>query len=291
MDFKKMDKKELIKYVKKILFLFLFISLILTGCSSNGKEVHLEKDKESKKNYDEYLGIEYIKKYDINCVALKDAKYFNYNLFSTNSDEIYIFFLDKLFSNDEHYRKFDKNEITNFQGEKMNINKIVGISSSIYGDIGGFVDAKAQSIYPSLNGSINGDSYGIKDQSMERYNELMNSDEWHCSENGFMIRKNNKWLFNENYVDYEIFDIPALETIVSINRNIIKTDKAFYILKSKITNKEECNKYADIKCDTRYFVEKINPLNRIFDKVIAAYDINNVITFVSNEGIIYEIKN
>lgn len=290
MDFKKLDKKTSIKYVKKILFLFLFIPLILTGCNSNGKEVKLEKNKESKKNYDEYLGIEYIKKNDINCEALKDVKYFNFNLFSTNNDEIYIFFLDKLFSNDAHYRKLDKNEITNFQGEKMNVNKIVGIGMGMF-DVGGFVDAKAQSIYPYLNGSINADSDGIMNQSRERYNELMNSDEWHYSENGFMIRKNNKWLFNKNYVDYEIFDIPALETIVSLNRNIIKTDKGFYILKSKITNKEECNKYADIKCDTRYFVEKINTLNKIFDKVIAAYDDYNAIVFVSKEGIIYEIKN
>jgi len=276
---------------RNIFFCLILVFLLLTGCNLDGKDVELEKNIKPKKNYDEYLKIEYINKYDINCDALKDAKYFDTNTFTTNNDEIYIYFIDKLFSDDTYYRKFDKNKIVSFQGEKKDISKIVGIAVGEDGSSSPIIiDKSAQSIYLNLDGTIFADSYGIRSQSEDRYNELMNSDEWHGNESGFMIKNNNKWLFNKYYVDYEILDFLVSETIISLNRNIIKTDKSFYILKSKSTNKEECNKYADVECNTMYYVEKIDTLNEIYDKVIAAYDNYNTIRFVSNEGIIYEIK-
>ena len=38
------------------------------------------------------------------------------------------------------------------------------------------------------------------------------------------------------------------ENVLLILRDIVKTNKAFYRIKSYKTNKEECDKYADVKC-------------------------------------------
>lgn len=65
-------------------------------------------------------------------------------------------------------------------------------------------------------------------------------------------------------------DIDSLkdEEIVRLYGTIIKTNKAFYKISSDIINKEECNKYADIKCEYEYSLKKDETLTKYYDDIL-----------------------
>ena len=100
-------------------------------------------------------------------------------------------------------------------------------------------------------------------------------------------------LYKENYdidsgtrkeeyknVDYDFKD----ETIKSIINNYIKTDKAFYKIKRYKTNKEECDKYVDIKCKYDYKVNKEKLLSENYNEIKA---INNIYIIDKNGNVYY----
>lgn len=57
------------------------------------------------------------------------------------------------------------------------------------------------------------------------------------------------------------------ETVKAIIDNYIKTDKAYYKISKYATNKEECKKYADVKCQYEYKIEKAKYLTENYDKI------------------------
>lgn len=73
------------------------------------------------------------------------------------------------------------------------------------------------------------------------------------------------------------------ETVKAIIDNYIKTDKAYYKISKYATNKEECKKYADVKCQYEYKIEKAKYLTENYDK-IAIVSSNEII---DKEGNIY----
>ena len=74
------------------------------------------------------------------------------------------------------------------------------------------------------------------------------------------------------------------ETVKSIINNYIKTDKAYYKISKYATNKDECKKYADVKCQYEYKIEKAKYLTENYDK-IAIVSSNEII---DKEGNIYD---
>lgn len=74
------------------------------------------------------------------------------------------------------------------------------------------------------------------------------------------------------------------ETVKAIIDNYIKTDKAYYKISKYATNKEECKKYADVKCQYEYKIEKAKYLTENYDK-IAIVSSNEII---DKEGNIYD---
>ena len=58
------------------------------------------------------------------------------------------------------------------------------------------------------------------------------------------------------------------ETVKAIIDNFIKTDKAYYKISRYATNKDECKKYADIKCQYDYKIEKAKYLTENYDKIV-----------------------
>lgn len=57
------------------------------------------------------------------------------------------------------------------------------------------------------------------------------------------------------------------ETVKAIIDNYIKTDKAYYKISNYVTNKEECKKYADVKCQYEYKIEKAKYLTENYNKL------------------------
>lgn len=74
------------------------------------------------------------------------------------------------------------------------------------------------------------------------------------------------------------------ETVKAIINNYIKTDKAYYKISKYATNKDECKKYADVKCQYEYKIEKAKYLTENYDK-IAIVSSNEII---DKEGNIYD---
>lgn len=58
------------------------------------------------------------------------------------------------------------------------------------------------------------------------------------------------------------------EEIIRLYGSIIKTNKAFYTVSSNVINKEECNKYADIKCAYEYDLKKDETLTKYYDEIL-----------------------
>ena len=58
------------------------------------------------------------------------------------------------------------------------------------------------------------------------------------------------------------------EKIIKIYSSIIKTDKAFYSISSRKTNKEQCDKYADVKCEYEYFLKKEEILSKYYEEIM-----------------------
>lgn len=71
------------------------------------------------------------------------------------------------------------------------------------------------------------------------------------------------------------------ETIIAIQDNIIKTNKAFYEVKAYKTNKEKCEKYADIECEYVYKLTKDEFLTKNYNYIKYAGK-DNVIDIYNN---------
>lgn len=58
------------------------------------------------------------------------------------------------------------------------------------------------------------------------------------------------------------------ERVIFINNQIVKTNKAYYTISKYKTNKEDCEKYADIKCEYGYRLKKDKALTDNYDNII-----------------------
>lgn len=58
------------------------------------------------------------------------------------------------------------------------------------------------------------------------------------------------------------------EKILKLYGSLVKTDKAYYILNKNTTNKKECEKYADVKCQYEYNLKKEETLTKYYDEIM-----------------------
>lgn len=64
------------------------------------------------------------------------------------------------------------------------------------------------------------------------------------------------------------FDAIADEKIIKLYGSIIKTNKAFYLVKESETNAEQCKKYVDVQCQHEYVLEKEDFLTKYYDEIL-----------------------
>lgn len=82
--------------------------------------------------------------------------------------------------------------------------------------------------------------------------------------------------YYRNYMDdkrkigeYKI-DISSIgeEDIINLYNGIIKTNKSYYYISRKTTNASECNKYVDIECEYKYYLEKDDTLTKYYNEIM-----------------------
>ena len=89
---------------------------------------------------------------------------------------------------------------------------------------------------------------------------LYNIDSTNYSSNDYPKGKEFRYKVNINDINDE--------KIIRLYGSIVKTNKAFYILSSNPTNNEECNKYADVKCEYEYTLKKDEILTKYYDEIL-----------------------
>lgn len=95
------------------------------------------------------------------------------------------------------------------------------------------------------------------------------------------------WYTKNGDNEKRTYEISSNENILGLYGAVIKTDKNYYIL--DITNKDECEKYADIKCNVGFVKSSFN---EIYDDIIFLCDVMLIDKdwHVSGHGIPYSLE-
>ena len=229
------------KLIKMIILIF--ISLMIFGCSTN--EI---KTTEGKENREESEIIEYklnLFKYNVVCSEIQNIKQYSANggLFLTNDGQLYRLSIGKLFSNEKNCLKVD----TDIKFKRFINKSLISEDGSLY-------------YYEEYNdGNIakatleNGGSTDIYKKMYNKYKDIyyfgFDSDR---GESIYIKKDGNKIIRiigsgDSGFKEVVLGTIPENETIIEIYNNTIKTNNSYYVY--GITNKIECDKYEDIKCN------------------------------------------
>ena len=224
--------------LKKSSLFMLSLIILLSMCGCGNKENKAE-NKDTKEDFT-YINT-------INGLENENVILTQSNLVVTDNN-FYSVSFDKLYSNDTNYKQIE------------GVSNLIGIQYEDF-EIYALYDNKGNRGYYDKDNSIEKGSLDLK--STFNYDfKLKNGIVYVDNENKIYITK--FFVNSENYYDnyekngtlVEDNPIPSEENIISIylsngNKYYLKTNKAFYSLKQKkkTTNKEQCEKYEDIKCE------------------------------------------
>lgn len=234
--------------LKKISMLVLcgIVLFGVCGCDNSKKEITNKNDSKGTTLNEELTYVGTLTSLEEKNIILSNGN------FLVADNGIYAVSFDKLFSNDSNYKKME-----------INNNDIVGIENADWGNFS-FLNSKEQILSCSLQNNCSQLSNG-NSAKLANTIELLNG----SSFGDYLYITDNKLFYSKNvYLDLEgvkpkddiLVDNDSMgnEKVVAIykgqNNYFVKTDKAFYRFKeNKITtNKEECEKYADIECKYEY---------------------------------------
>lgn len=254
--------------MKKIIVLLICGVMLfgLCGCGKN-EEYKFESDKTNDKKT---IG-NYLYKKTIQCDILNNIKYIYNDYLSyyivTNDNQFYLLSIDKLYSNNMNCKK-----VENFDFLMVKNNYIIDKQGYEYGT------------------SYDDKTFGkISNTPTNSYNTLKNGDITKIETQGtstklFILSKNGS-IYEEEYNRNGIINITNKEIIKIENEKIkdfymdlntldfrikyLITDKSFLTYTEIITNEEECNKYADIKCEKKYEWIKNEDISSKIDELVA----------------------
>lgn len=238
------------------------------------------------------------------CMKMTEAIDINttMKLFITRDNELYMYSTDKIFSNGENYKKIE----TDVKFQKFIKNIIVDVENNLYK----IKDDNIEKInIPSKDAddseridfsiAVNGPG------QLPYFNE---KDYKNISYINYDFRKyvylymkdNNVYSYKVNYneygetildnsytlVDNKLVELAENEVIELFIDGTIKTNNGYYVFENRVINKEETNKYADIKPEYRvgfYKIENDNIISQIdkiafLKKEIDTYGTINVVT-------------
>ncbi len=265
-------------------FLFLFILIIVVGfCACSNKTV-------TEKGVQNRLDDEYYLENKLICDELDDAVAFDWNpTYFATKDKVYKLSVKKLFSNDKNCKEVEienlDSNILEFMGNGFETEGYQFIYSS---KLKKFVNYYDNSVDNRLIGesfykkwfSEMGDHVIYSFYGLKKYDGIVSADnkmkmfdiEWVYPEDGSEMEE-------ISYADIDS-NLEEDEIVLEIQDNIVKTNKTFYEVKAYKTNKEECEKYEDVKCKYGFKLVKNKFLTKNYDFIKFAnnqhvIDINN----------------
>lgn len=226
--------------MKNKISLFILCGIILLGVCSCGNN-----------NIEEEISA-------INCSALNDVKLiYNDGEFLTNNGDVYKININSLFSNNTNCIKINDNI------------KITRKISDYY------YDSESNLYYENDNNLIK-----INDKAILKQEKHIIDDNTIISGSTLLYLKNDGKIYRYNFENYQEEIIKSIDNekilyyIVYSDASenfdygdyysLIKTNKAYYTIIN--TNKEECEKYVDTKCEYSLLMNK--KLTNIYDKII-----------------------
>ena len=281
-----MKKEKYIKYVVMTIFLILILT---TGCHSNKNNLSLEKDAKNK-------GRNIV---EINCPEFQDNSEFIYRDFFINDNKIYQFSSKKFKSNNKNCKlvyQFPEDEKIELSFAKAN-----SLTNEKF-----YLKTSNNNVYTYNVTQFNGmnqidintiqkcdnpmsDSY-IKSVLNEKFEDNVH----YYSYEEFLVYRNNELQryiikfnphedndYNDNrYIlkkskNINISEIKD-EKIIKIEDRYVKTNKAYYDIKKVKTNKAECEKYADVKCNYEYKLVKNKKLSKYYNDIKYIFNFNVV---------------
>lgn len=258
----------------------MFVFLI-TGCT-NKKEI----SNNTHVTDDDIIDTE-LKKFNmvkIDCDEIKNISDISHyqNLFITKDGNLYQISYDKIFSNGTNCKRIEsENRFTRF---------IIGGILDSNNDIYNYTNNNELVLYDPSIGNIFMPNIMIEKISNDMYQNIIYSNEdQKYGENQiyyFYYDSNKKEIYSYSndltkMSNEPIFSLTNDEEMEYLTYGGIKTNKNFYIYGRRATNKEECEKYADIKCEMKngfYSITDENIINQI-----------DYIKFISISGNIYFI--
>ena len=258
---------------KKLILLILCFEIpLITSCNNKNsnfktdtknKEEQTLKIEEQSYNSERVAMVEY-EKTNIICSQISAIADYNsnYSLFITNDGSLYQISFKKIFSNNTNCNKIETDEKFNRfvnGGIISKDNKVFSYSDGILEEVD--VDNVYGWILNPFLKNVKKDDY----INVNSYSTTNN--------NKFSLRKgNNIYMYVDGTEKTKLEDEPIFtaenndEIIYSLDYTI-KTKKKFYNFYSKIINKDECEKYADVKCQLQDGFYELDSLNKIYDSV------------------------
>ena len=251
--------------MKKKIILLMCIAMIfsLTACTNDESKENIKKETKS-------IG-QYKYKKTIKCDVLNDIKNIYTNFLTyyivTNDNQVYLLSLDKPYSNNTNCKKVEN---LNFQAHLRNY--IIDNQGNYYrGNYEEKTIVKTDDLprtdieYIKNKGVIKTEISDVKEYVLLSdgiiYKGQIDMTANHMNVSNEIITK----IDNEKIIDFYLGN-----SINEFEREIkyLITDKAFYTNKEIITNKEECNKYADIKCEKTYKLVKNEQISNKRDELV-----------------------
>lgn len=272
--------------MKKISLVLLCGVILLGVCGCNKKDkINVEND--SYLNYSslsQYAKSQYAKQpvlyhdsYKINCPELTENSIisnFNGEFFITNNN-VYQLNYEQVYSNEKNCKL---------------IGNIKEGTKPIIFDNHTIVDNKKNEYYISWEKNEKGDYYILEPytniyEHFERFDinlELVSAQKYsngNFGETYDIITYTQNGLFayyidgtyneEKKYYSYKInVDNINNERIIKLYGSTIKTDKAFYEINKRKTNKEQCEKYADVKCEYEYYLKQNKILTKYYNEIM-----------------------
>ncbi len=241
--------------------LILALITLITGCKKNENNNNMKDEKLINGSYEEKKNLsDYVEGRTIKCSLLNEnvISYLD-NFVDFNSKDIYHINFNQLYSNNENCIKvFTAN------------NNIVGTIN--YGYNSGMVDKNGH-VYVIMDGKIYKD-IGKYSAYLPKDDELMSSLSFGLFIHSVYNKTNKSLIIYENYKeDIEkkyIVDTSVLkDEDVKINYgDVIKTEKKYYQVVKTITNKEDCDKYADIECKYKYEIKNNEIMSDSYNEIL-----------------------
>lgn len=261
-----------IDVIKRRHLIILVLAVILvSGCSNNvsvknNKKNDKDKITQTEKRVIDKMSFTYKWDCEVPLNKIKDISTVGMN-FISDDGALYEFNLDKKYSTTgSHCRKVN----IDVSFEKFINNGIISSDKKVYLQKGeNYVDISNEE---RRQGWVMGFPYDLYD-----YNEniiILNMDLDINLKYGIVednkVYENGTGTFSSDYIGKgkELYTFSDGETLVGIYGSYIKTNKAYYVY--GVTNKNECEKYADIECE--YGIVKDKTLSDAYDEI---YYMNN----------------